>query len=147
VLLFRLVEYARAEKAFVSEAIHALSVARGGIVGLIRRETAPRTGTTQFTTDEGTTVELAPGAIEMPMKLPWEDVISGKTEAFITSLDEAAAKHHEELSKYIFESLETVTSTTGNQVDATGKSFFEYMYEMFEKVELSFESDGSISHS
>jgi len=116
-------------------------------VGLVGREPMPRTGTTQFTTDEGNTVELEGLEIGTPLRLEWSDIASGNVEPLIVSLDEAAEHHHTELSKYIFGSLETVTAATGNQVDASGKSFFEYMYEMFEKVELSFEADGRISES
>jgi hypothetical protein len=63
----------------------------------------------------------------------------------MASLDEAAEHHHEQLSKFFFSSMDTLTAATGMQVDASGKRFFEYMYEMFDKVELSFEADGSIS--
>lgn len=143
--LFRLIEYAEAEARFVYEAIDALSRARGGVVGLVSREPARRTGTTQFTTDEGSTVELQSVEIGTPITLGWEEIIAGNVDAFLTVLDEAAEQHHEQLSRYIFESLDVVTSSTGNQVDGTGKSFFDSLYEMFDKVELWFEPDGQIS--
>ncbi len=145
VLLFALREYAEAEVEFIYSAIDALSRGRGGIVSLITREPTPRVGTTQVTTDDGKTVEFQALAIATPMKMSWEGIAAGNADELLATLDAAAEHHHEELAKYIFSNLDALTEATGNQIDATGKSFFEYMYEMFDKVELTFEDDGSIS--
>ena len=77
--------------------------------------------------------------------MSWEGIAAGNADESLATLDAAAEHHHEELAKYIFSNLDALTEATGNQIDATGKSFFEYMYEMFDKVELTFEDDGSIS--
>jgi hypothetical protein len=146
-LLFKLTEYAGAEAQFVYRTIDELSRSRGGIVGLIGREQAPRTGTTQVTTEDGATVEFSATEIAAPIKLEWDDIVAGDAGSLLASLDEAAEQHHEQLAKYIFSTLDTLTEATGNRVDAAGKSYFQYMYEMYEKVELTFEPDGSISPS
>jgi hypothetical protein len=144
-VLFKLTEYAQAEKAFIYTAVAALSRSRGGIVSVISEEPTSRVGTTHVTTDDGKTVEFEPIEIGAPIKLDWEDIAESRVEALITTIDEAAGIHHEKLTKGIFRHLDTLTAATGNQVDAAGKTMFEGLYEMFEKVELSFEEDGSIS--
>jgi hypothetical protein len=144
-MLFKLTEYARAEQNFVYEAVAALARSRGGIVADITAKPMPRVGTTQITTDAGETVEFEPFAVSAPMRIGWEDIARGNVDAMLATIDEAAESYHEQLSKRIYEHLGTLTAATGNVVDASGKSIFDAMYEMFEKVELSFEDDGSIS--
>lgn len=144
-MVFKLTEYARAELNFVYSAVSALARARGGIAADIQAEPMPRVGTTQITTDSGETVEFEPFAVSAPMRIGWEEIANGAVEAMLATIDEAAGVYHEQLSQRIYEHLETLTAATGNVVDATGKTVFDSMYEMFEKVELSFEEDGSIS--
>lgn len=144
-MLFKLTEYARAEAAFVYAAVAALSRSRGGIVSVISEEPTSRVGTTRVTTDDGQTVEFEPIEVAAPIRLEWEDIAHSRVEALIATIDEAAGVQHEALTKGVFRHLDTLTAATGNQVDATGKSIFEALYEMFDKVELSFEEDGSIS--
>ena len=63
------------------------------------------------------------------------------------TLDEAAEEYHEGLSKAFYAGMERLTDATGLKVDAAGREFFESYYEMFERVEIPFEEDGSISKS
>lgn len=144
---FELTEYARAEARFIYAAIDALSRARGGIVAEIKREPASRVGTTQVTLDDGVTVELEAAEVGAPIKLADEDVIAFRVEPLLASIDEAAEHHHAQLTKYFFASLDTITAATGNQVDAAGKSYFEYMSEMYETIDMTFDDDGNISSS
>jgi len=144
---FRVTEYTNAEASFLVGAVDELSRTKGGIVSQIQREPRAYVGTTQVTLDDGGTVELHSTEISAPITMSDEDVVAFRLDPLLESLDEAAEHHHAELTKYFLAGLETITEATGNQVDATGKSHFEYMYEMFEKIELSFEEDGSISQS
>jgi hypothetical protein len=114
-------------------------------VSLIGEEPTSRVGTTRVTTDQGQTVEFEPITVAAPIRLEWEDIAHSRVDALIATIDEAAGVQHETLTKALFGHLDTLTAATGNQVDAAGKSIFEALYEMFEKVELSFEEDGSIS--
>jgi hypothetical protein len=143
--IFPLAEYVRAEVAFVYDTIDMLSQSRGGVVGLVRRERTTRAGPTQFTTQEGLTVEMPSSEVAMQLSLAWTDVIAGNVDQLLVTLDAAAEQQHDQLTRYILDSLETVTHATGNQIDASGKSHFEYMYEMFASLALTFEPDGSIS--
>jgi hypothetical protein len=144
-MLFKLTEYARAEVAFVGATISALSKSRGGLLGEISTEATSRTGTTQVTTDSGETVEFHGTEIAAKMTLDWEDIAAGRVESLLTTLDEAAEQHHEQVTKWVLENIERLSEATGNTVDASDKSLFDAVYEMYEKVELSFEDDGSIS--
>jgi hypothetical protein len=144
-VFFKLPEYARAEVAFVGAAVGALSRSRGGIVSLISEQPTNRVGTTRVTTHEGQTVEFEPIAVAAEMRLDWADIAQSKVEALLTTIDEAAGVHHETLTRAVLGHFDKITAATGNQVDAAGKSTFEALYEMFEKVELSFEEDGRIS--
>ena len=143
--LFRLTEYARAEAQFIHDAVDALSRSRGGLVAALPREATTRVGTTQVTTEQGATVELGPLEISSDMKMDVDDIVASRFGSLLASLDAAAERHHEQLSKYFVSTLETVTEATGNTIDGAGKSFFESIYEMFDKIELTFEPDGSIS--
>jgi len=144
-MLFRMTEYARAEAAFINRALSALSRSRGGILSLIQSEPTRRIGTTRLTTDSGETVEFEATAIEAYMSISWDDVAAANVEALLTTVDEAAGVHHEELTKWVLGNLDKLTMATGNTVDGSGKSLFDSVYEGFEKIELSFEDDGQIS--
>jgi hypothetical protein len=144
-MLFRLPEYMRAEAMFIGQAISALSRSRGGILSLIRSEPTSRVGTTQLTLESGETVEFETAEIKALMTLSWDDIASTNVDALVSTVDEAAGVHHDELSKWIFENLEKLTTATGNTVDGSGKPLFEAIYEMFEKVEMTFEDDGQVS--
>jgi len=144
-MLFRMTEYARAEAAFINRALSELSRSRGGILSLIQSEPTRRIGTTRLTTDSGETVEFEATAIEAYMSISWDDVAAANVEALLTTVDEAAGVHHEELTKWVLGNLDKLTMATGNTVDGSGKSLFDSVYEGFEKIELSFEDDGQIS--
>jgi hypothetical protein len=145
--LFPLTEYAEAEARFISTALDALSRSRGGLAALIQREPASRVGTTQVTTDAGDTVEFTSVEITAPMRMDWDAIAAGDVGPLVVTLDEAAGKHHEQLTDFILSNLESLTAATGNQVDADGRPFFEALFEMFDKIDLTFEDDGSISSS
>jgi hypothetical protein len=144
-VVFRLTEYAAAEARFIHRTVSALSLSRGGIAAHVGREEASRVGTTQVTTGEGETVDLPSVEIAAAMRMDWDDIVAGRVEPLLVTLDEAAEEHHKQLTEYIFSTLETVTAATGNQIDAAGRPFFDSLYEMYETMEFSFEDDGSLS--
>jgi hypothetical protein len=138
-------EYAAAEAAFIGTALAALSKARGGILGLIGSERTSRVGTTQVTLDSGEVVEFESGAIKTSMALHNDDIIASNVGALLTTIDAAAEVHHDEMTKWVLGNLEKLTTATGNKIDASGRPLFDAVYEMFEKIDLSFEEDGRIS--
>jgi hypothetical protein len=97
------------------------------------------------TLDDDSTVEFTSVEVSAPMQVNWNDIAAGNFEPLLVSLDAAAEAHHSQLSDFFLSSLDTLTEATGNRVDAAGKSFFEYTYEMFDKIELTFEADGTLS--
>jgi hypothetical protein len=144
-MLFRLTEYARAEQNTIYDAVAALARSRGGIAADITSQPSARVGTTQITTDSGETVEFEPFAVGAHIRIEWDDIAKGNVQAMIATIDEAAAVYHEELSQRVYANLDKLTEATGQRVDASGKDINDAMYEMFEKLELTFEDDGSIS--
>jgi hypothetical protein len=144
-VLFKLTEYARAEAMFVGRALEALSRSRGGMLAEIRSEPTSRSGETRVTTDTGEVVTFEPGEVVSHMSLQWDDIATGRVDALIATIDEAAGHHHDEMTKWVLENLERLTEATGNAIDASGKPLFDAIYEMYETIELTFEDDGSIS--
>jgi hypothetical protein len=144
-VLFRLREYADAEAAFIGKALDALAQSRGGFLAQIRSEPTSRTGGTQITTDAGEVVEFEPAELVAEMKLQWEDIADGRIDALLATIDEAAGHLHDEKTKWVLGNIEQLAEATGNTVDASGRPLFDAVYEMFEKVEMTFEDDGSVS--
>jgi hypothetical protein len=143
--MFRLDEYVQAEREFVAEALTALSDSRGGIAGLVGREPTSRPGSTRVTLDSGETVEFETTEVGATMAISHDDVVETNAGAILAAIDEGAAQHHEALTRFILSNLEQLTEATGNTVDASGKPLFEAVYELFDKLELTFEEDGSVS--
>ena len=144
-MTFRLSEYALAERVFLGQAIDILTYSRGGVLSMVRREKVGRVGTSRFTLESGETVDLEPVPAAAELTLGRDDIIAGNVDAVITMADEAAAQFHEVLERMLFQTMEKVTAATGNQIDATGMDINDAMYEMLEKLEITFEEDGSIS--
>lgn len=143
--MFRVTEYAKAEAQFISTTLDELSRSRGGIVGLIGREPAQHIGATQVDLEDGSVVEFEGTEIAASMSVPWEAISTGDVVPLLATLDKAADQHHEQLSEFIFRNLDQLTAATGNQVSAAGKSHFQYMYEMYDTIELTFDDEGKIS--
>jgi hypothetical protein len=85
-VLFRLDEYARTEREFIHDAIHALARARGGIVAEIQMEPTDRLRTTRVTTDSGQAVRFEPFAVRSGFRLTWEAIETGDTDALLLTL-------------------------------------------------------------
>jgi hypothetical protein len=144
-MTFKLSEYAKAEQLFIGRALDALSRSRGGLLELIRSEPTSRPGGSRITTDSGETVDFEPGEIASEMSLQCDDIAAGNVGALIATVDHAAEHHHAEMTRWVLGNLERLTEATGNVTDASGKPLFDAVYEMFDKIELTFEEDGSIS--
>ena len=115
---FRLTEYARAG------ALHQHSPKRAVAEPRRHPQLDPflnrtsRVGTTQVTLDSGEVVEFEGAAIQASMSLSHEDISTTNVEALLTTVDQAAGVHHEELTKWVLANLEKLTSATGNTIDA-----------------------------
>ncbi len=141
--LFRLYEYANAERRFVGAAVEALARSREGLFGQIKSEPVSRVQTTQITTDGGIVVEQSAVPVRFHITIHPDDVIAGKLDSFVASLDEAAGEYLESVMPAVFDYLSRVSTATGNVVDAKGRPFFDAFYEMIEKVQMDFDEDGN----
>jgi hypothetical protein len=74
-----------------------------------------------------------------------QDIIDGKLDDLLSSIDEAAEAYSEQFGRHFYEQLSRVTEATGNVVNAADKPFFESLYEMYEKVDLQFDEEGRIT--
>jgi hypothetical protein len=144
--LFALYEYAIAETRFIGGAVDALARTRDGLYGQIQREPVSRVQTTQITTDEGVVVEQPSVPVKYHITIHPEDLISGRLDRFIASLDEAADEMLGTLMPQFYEFLSKISEATGNVVDASDRPFFDVLYEAIEKVEMEFDEDGNHNH-
>lgn len=144
--LFALWEYAVAEARFIGAAVDALARTRDGFYGQIEREPVSRVQTTQITTDEGLVVEQPTVAVRYHITVHPDDLISGRIDRFVASLDEAADEMLDGVMPQFYEYLSKITEATGNVVDGKDRPFFDTFYEMIEKVEMVFDEQGNHNH-
>lgn len=145
--IFELVEYALAERKFVQESIHALARARDPLLSQISVEPTSRLQTTQITTDEGVVVEQQPVAILSRFNQKADELIDGRLDEFLATLDAAAEQWAEGFGRQFYDYLSRISQATGNVVDAKDRPFFDSIYEMFEKVDLQFDEEGRIQQT
>jgi hypothetical protein len=142
--IFRLIEYAVAERRFIGDTLEALARAQDPLLARIQVERTSRVPQTQITTDSGEVVEQQPVEIRTKLTQSPQDMIDGKLDNLLSSLDEAAKEYSDQFGKHFYEELSRVTEATGNVVDARGRPFFDSLYEMYEKVDLHFDDEGRI---
>ena len=141
---FDVPEYAHAESRFVYDALDALARAKDPIYRDIPRETQPRVGTTLNTIGDQVIVQ-EPISTETLLSVPTDDVIHTRLDAFLASLDQGASELLTTVMSGFYDYLSRVTEATGNVVDGKGKSLFDAFYEMFEKVAIDFNEDGTVA--
>jgi hypothetical protein len=142
--IFRLVEYAGAERACIGGTLDALARARDPLLSRIPIERTSRAQTTQITTDTGSVVEHQPVELRSSFSQRPDDIIEGRLDDLFASLDQAAEQYAEQFGKQFYEFMSRVTDATGNVVDAKDRPFFDSIYEMFEKIDLQFDAEGRI---
>lgn len=143
--IFRLIEYAVAERAFIGGTLDALARANDPLLARIQVERTTRVPRTQITTDSGEVVEQQPVEIRTKLTQTPQDIIDGKLDDLLASLDQAAEEYAEQFGKHFYEQLSHITEATGNVVDASGRPFFDSLYEMYEKIDLQFDEEGRIA--
>lgn len=142
--IFRLIEYALAERAFIGGTLDAIARARDPLLSRIPTERTSRVQTTQITTDTGDVVEQQPVQIRTKVTQTPQDIIEGQLDNLLASLDQAADEYAKQFGKQFYEYLSRITEATGNVVDAKDRPIFDSAYEMFEKVDLQFDEEGRI---
>lgn len=143
--IFKLIEYAVAERRFIGRTLDALARARDPLLARVQVERTSRMPRTQITTDSGEVIEQEPVEIRTKLTQSPEDIIDGKLEALLVSLDQAAEEYSEQFGRHFYGQLSRITEATGNVVDAAGRPFFDSLYEMYEKIDLQFDEEGRIA--
>lgn len=143
--IFRLIEYAVAERRFIGGTLDALARARDPLLARIRVERTSRMPRTQITVDSGEVVEQEPVQIKTKLTQSPQDIIDGKLDDLLVSLDQAADEYSEQFGKHFYEQMSRITEATGNVVDAKDRPFFEWLYEAYEKIDLQFDEEGRIA--
>ena len=143
--LFALPEYAEAEARFVYRAIDELAKQKDAVYSQIPKVPRPYVGTTQVAVGGDAVVEFPPFSSEATLSIPAQDIIDGRADSLIQSLEQASDELLRTVMSRFYEYLSRLTHATGNVVDTKGKSLFAAFYEMLEKVELAFNDDGSVA--
>jgi hypothetical protein len=143
--IFRLMEYAVAERVFIGGTLDALARAKDPLLARIKVERTTKVPRTQITTDSGEVIEQEPVQIRTKLTQAPQDIIDGKLDDLLVSLDQAAEEYSEQFGRYFYEQLSRVTEATGNVVDASGRPFFDSLYEMYDKIDLQFDEGGRIA--
>jgi hypothetical protein len=143
--IFRLIEYAVAERRFIGGTLDALARARNPLLARLQVERTSRMPRTQITADSGEVVEQEPVQIRTKLTQSPQDIIDGNLEDLLVSLDQAANEYSEQFGKHFYEQLSRITEATGNVVNAAGRPFFDSLYEMYEKIDLQFDEEGRIA--
>jgi hypothetical protein len=142
--IFRLIEYALAERGFIGTTLDALARVHNPLLSRIPTERTSRVQTTQITTDTGDVVEQQPLEIRTKLTQTPQDIVDGRLDNFLASLDEAAEEYAHQFGKQFYEYLSRVTEAIGNVVDAKDRPFFDSFYEMLEKIDLRFDEEGRV---
>jgi hypothetical protein len=88
--IFKLIEYAVAERGFIGGTLEALARARDPLLARIQVERTSRMPRTQITTESGEVVEHEPIQVRTKLTQSPQDIIDGRLDDLLVSLDQAA---------------------------------------------------------
>lgn len=73
-----------------------------------------------------------------------DEVLNFDVDNFLSNVNGMADEMGGQLEKAIFEHISTICKSTGNQVDANGRDFYDTVIATAESMELSFDADGNL---
>lgn len=88
-------------------------------------------------------VEMKQGSASMSFH--FDELDSATTEEIVRKWDAAARDMHGQMTKHLIEVVDQGCEEVGNVFDAKGRPFAEVFLEMMEKMDMSFEPDGTRS--
>jgi hypothetical protein len=137
--------YARGASEFIWDVQHVLTVAQSPILQEVRIERMRAIPKFVVSTDSGA-VESPPDDQHFEGTVRNADVAEGNYEPFIVSLHEAAVQHAPKMVERMLRTVSATCDLVGHSVSAQGKPLTpDLILDMLERVELSFQPDGSIS--
>lgn len=141
--LFDLPEYDAAFAEFYGTAIQELMRRRDPLLSKISAGYAEHIPTVQNTMPSGEVVENKPFKISTSLTMRFDDVISGRTEAVVEAINDAAENCLKTLMPQIFEQLSRLSAAAGTSMDAKGQPItWALIFQVFERMEIDFDKDG-----
>jgi hypothetical protein len=141
--LFDLPEYDAAFAEFHGTAIQELMRRRDPLLSKIPAGYAEHIPTVQNTMPSGEVVENKPFKISMSLTMRFDDAISGRTEAVVEAINDAAENFLKTLMPQIFEQLSRLSAAAGTRMDAKGQPLtWALIFQVFERMEIDFDKDG-----
>jgi hypothetical protein len=141
---FALPEYDSAFTLFVSDLVRDMARSRDPVLGAMSFEPAVTTAATRIQDRQGVDVDLPSVLTGWAFSYQPDDVRGGNLDAFAVVVDQAADDLAEQLVKQWVATMDTVTTATGNVVDAGGKLTFEKLLEMLEQIEWTLDDDDNL---
>lgn len=142
---FKLPEYDDAFVGFIQKTTHELAGVHHPLLAEMRFEDTESGASSVVDSREGEVLDLPAERVRFEMTSEHEDIRNSNFEPLLAQLDSGGAEFGEQLMKIFFSSMNAVTESTGNVVDAEGKGFsFDLLFELLEKMEFSLDDDGEL---
>jgi hypothetical protein len=142
---FDLSEYDRAFSGFVHDTVHELARAQSPLLSRIAVEAAPGTASSVVEARDAAPLDLPADSVGFEVTMDVEAVRQGNFDSLVIELSSASEELGRELVGMLISTLNKVTESTGNVVNAGGKFTFEHFYEMLDKIEWSLTEDDELS--
>ncbi len=142
---FHCPEYDEAFGNFFSEMIHDLAVAQNPILEGIRLETAEGAVSSVVDSRQGPRLDLEAAPIGIEVAWDREDLLDGNSDPLLLTADASAKEFGDQLVGQLITTLDAVTDSTGNVVEAGGQKLsFELIVETLEKIEFSLDENDEL---
>jgi len=140
--VFALPEYDDAFSRFMYTTANELARAQHPLLAEIRTETAEGGGSSVVDSRDSDQLDLSSEPIGFQVRWDRDDLLSGRSEVLILQLDSAGNELGEKMVGQFLKTMNAVSESTGNKVDAGGRKFsFELLVEMLEEIEWSLDDD------
>lgn len=144
-MAFALGEYELAFQRFFSDAVHALLGAHEPLLADMEWETSPGATASVIQDQRGADVDLLQDPIRAETMTRRAPIRQGDFVELWLAIDDVARQIGRGTVKGLLGTLDTVTSATGNVVDAKGKVTFDAMLEAMEVMEWGLTDDDQLS--
>jgi hypothetical protein len=142
---FQLHEYDEAFAGFLYTTANELARAQHPLLAGIRTETTESGASTVVDARGREQLDLPSELVGFEMSWDRDDLLAGNFEVLLLKLDAASNELGEKLVATVVNTLSAVTESTGNAVDAQGKTFsFELLVETLEKIEWSLNDEDEL---
>lgn len=89
-------------------------------------------------------IDKEPSLVEMSFNIPYESIINTDINCLIMAIEEASDSGLQSLIPQVFDFLSEVCEASGQVVDGKGQPYsFDLFLELLEKIEITFEDDGT----